>query len=79
MSSPLGTYDCNGFKLNYIPNIGIDSASGKIAIFEKFSRSKFCDASFLIIVSKDDSTVTSKVYLNYEKKNLNKFLKIKSI
>lgn len=50
ISKPLGTYDCDGNLIDHIPNIGIDSSSGKLACFEELSRSKFCDSSFSVKV-----------------------------
>jgi hypothetical protein len=52
-SAPV-TYDCEGNRVAYAPNIGIDLYSGRIITFEKLTRQKFCDSLFLIMVHKDD-------------------------
>ena len=55
----LAIYDCNGFEINYEPNIGIASTNGTIFSFEELTRKKFCDAFYIINVFKDQTGIFS--------------------
>ena len=54
ISSSISTFNCNGNKIAYVPNIGIDLLSGKLASFENFSHDKFCDSTFEITARIED-------------------------
>lgn len=56
--SASSAHDCNGAELtDYTPNIGVDSATGRLISFEKLTRRNFCDATFQIIIHKDDHSI----------------------
>lgn len=60
ISKPLAAFDCNGNRIEYIPNIGVDSSNGNIVSFEVLIRSLFCDITFTIIAKQDQISVASK-------------------
>lgn len=59
ISRPLATFDCFGKRIDYTPNIGVDSSNGKIVSFEELSRANFCDITFTIMAKKDQTSVAS--------------------
>lgn len=64
--SSSSTHDCNGREIHdYTPNIGIDSVTGRLVSFEKLSRRNFCDATFLVMIHKDDLSILGLAFIHF--------------